>query len=185
MRSPSNRWQHHHIYFYHPQFELNWVTYILKCSVDCLRDAPDVLVAVFLRILWKQQLTKLSDCSVYFHNSSRRMSATLKPPRLQRRNIMVFFQNMSGFQIAPWRGVLHDRPPPQKKGCAHLYPHTDLYILHLLEKSAECLKLGCNHADRCNRRIRSYCGSVSSVRRAPLTGIHRYLKGANRKFRFD
>lgn len=67
-----------------------WFTYMLKCSVDCLRDAADVVVAVFLRILWKQQLTKVSDCSVYFHNSSRGKSATLKPPRLQRRNIMGF-----------------------------------------------------------------------------------------------
>lgn len=74
---------------------------MLKCSVDCLRDAADVVVAVFLRILWKQQLTKVSDCWVYFHNSNRGKSATLKPPRLQRRNIMVFFHNVSEFQIAP------------------------------------------------------------------------------------
>lgn len=63
------------------------------------------------------------------------------------------------------------------------YPYTDLYILQLcLNGSAECLKLGCNHADRCNRRIHTYCGSVSSVHSAPSpTGIHQYLKDANRQ----
>lgn len=47
-------------------------TYILKCSVDCLRDAPDVVVAVFLRILWKEQLANFLIASLYFHKSSRR-----------------------------------------------------------------------------------------------------------------
>lgn len=63
------------------------------------------------------------------------------------------------------------------------YPHADLYILHLrLDGSAERLKLGCNHADSCNRRIHPYCGSARSVRRAPPpTGTRRNLKVAKSK----
>lgn len=76
-------------------------TYVLECSVDCLRHAPDVVVAVFLRILCKEQLANFSDCRLYFHNSSRRVAATRRPLRLQKRNVTVRSQNTTKFQIAP------------------------------------------------------------------------------------
>lgn len=57
--SLSNRGQCHHIYFYLlvVVVVVGGSTYVLKCSVDCLCDALNVVVAVFLRILWKEQLT--------------------------------------------------------------------------------------------------------------------------------
>lgn len=106
--SPSNRGQCHHISYYLLVLVVlvrrgrrGGGTYILKCSVDCLRHAPDVVVAVFLRILCKEQLANFSDCRLYFHNSSRRAAATRRPLRLQRRNVTVRSQNTTKFQIAP------------------------------------------------------------------------------------
>lgn len=57
--SLSNRGQCHHIYFYLlvGVVVVGGSTYVLKCSVDCVCDALNVVVAVFLRILWKEQLT--------------------------------------------------------------------------------------------------------------------------------
>lgn len=200
--SLTNRGQYHRIYFYLLQCELGLGTYILECSVDCLRDAPDVVVAGFLWILWKQQLTNFLIAGF--------ISIIPAGGRMRRRSLWgcsdvtswFSFRTWQKFQIAPWRQVLRDRfshtPTEKKKGKKAIkrnvgtrvralrYPRTDLYILHLrLDGSAECLKLGCNHADRCNRRIHSYCDSVSSVRRAPPAGIHRDLKDANADFRSD
>lgn len=66
--------------------------------------------------------------------------------------------------------------------CVCIFPSssTDLYILHLsLDESAECLKLGCNHADRCNRKIHSCYGNASWAHKAPPTCIRQYLENAN------
>lgn len=60
--------------------------------------------------------------------------------------------------------------------CAFPPSCTDLYILRLsLDESAECLKSGCNHADRRNRRLRWCCGSASWGHTAPLTCTRQYL----------